>query len=129
MTSFAFGKNRRLLNSSDFSAVFNDAPFRASHPNFLILARLSCTGEPRLGLVVAKKHVRRAVARNQVKRVTRETFRLQQHKLPPIDAIVLARHGAETLSKSDLQQILNGLWKRVAKKAFAANLAQSKPGS
>lgn len=129
MTSFAFGKNRRLLNSSDFSAVFNDAPFRASHPSFLILARPSNTGEPRLGLIVAKKHVRHAVGRNQIKRISRETFRLQQQKLPAIDAIVLARRGADSLSKSDLQQILNGLWKRVAKKAIKANPTQSSPGS
>lgn len=123
MTSFAFGKNRRLLNSSDFTAVFNDAPYRASHPNFLILARSSSTGQPRLGLVVAKKHVRLAVKRNQIKRMIREGFRLQQHKLPPIDAIVLARRGANTLPKNDLQQILDGLWKRVAKKAHKANQA------
>lgn len=128
MTSFAFGKKRRLLTSSDYSAVFNDAPFRASHPNFLILARPSATGEPRLGLVIAKKHVRRAVARNQIKRIARESFRLRQHKLPAIDAIVLARRGADTLSNNDLQQIFNGLWKRVAQKAAKANLAQSQPG-
>ncbi len=129
MTSFAFGKNRRLLNSSDFSAVFNDAPFRASHPSFLILARPSNTGEPRLGLIVAKKHVRHAVGRNQIKRISRETFRLQQQKLPAIDAIVLARRGADSLSKSDLQQILNGLWKRVAKKASSSKPPQFRPGS
>ena len=129
MTSFAFGKNRRLLNSSDFTAVFNDAPFRASHPNFLILARPSATGEPRLGLIVAKKHVRHAVGRNQIKRISRESFRLQQHKLAAIDAIVLARRGADTLSRSELRQILDGLWKRVAKKAIKANPAQSIPGS
>lgn len=129
MTSFAFGKNRRLLNSSDFSAVFKDAPVRASHPNFLILARPSATGEPRLGLIVAKKHVRHSVGRNQIKRISRETFRLQQHKLTPIDAIVLARRGADALSKSELQQILDGLWKRVAKKAIKATPAQSTSGS
>lgn len=129
MTTFAFGKNRRLLNSSDFSRVFDDAPFRASHPNFLILARPSTTNEPRLGLIIAKKNVRLAVRRNRVKRAVRESFRLQQHKLPPIDAIVLARRGADTLSPSDLQQVLDGLWKRVAKKAQRANQLQSQPGS
>jgi ribonuclease P protein component len=129
VTTFAFGKNRRLLNSSDFSRVFNEAPYRASHPNFLILARPSATGEPRLGLVIAKKNVRLAVNRNRLKRAIRESFRLQQHKLPAIDAIVLARRGADTLPPSDLQQVLDGLWKRVAKKAFKANPDLSQPGS
>lgn len=129
MTSFAFGKNRRLLNSSDFSAVFNDAPFRASHPSLLILARPSATNEPRLGIVVAKKHVRLAVNRNRAKRIIRESFRLQQHNLPAIDAIVLARRGADSLTKDELQQILDGLWKRVVKKAINTSPVQSQPGS
>lgn len=129
MTSFAFGKNRRLLNSSDFSHVFNDAPYRASHPNFLILACPGRTGEARLGLVVAKKHVRLAVGRNRIKRIVRESFRLRQHKLPPIDAIVLARRGADTLANDDLQQVLDGLWKRVANKAKKMNPDLSRPGS
>ena len=128
MTRFAFGKKRRLLTSSDFSAVFQDAPFRASHPNFLILARPSTTGHPRLGLIVAKKHVRRAVGRNQIKRCVRESFRLRQQNMPAIDAIVLARRGADKLPKHELQPLLDGLWKRVVKKALRANPAPSPPG-
>lgn len=129
MTSFAFGKNRRLLNSSDFSHVFNDAPYRASHPNFLILACPGLGDGPRLGIVVAKKHVRLAVGRNRIKRYIRESFRARQHKLPSIDAIVLARRGADTLTDEDLQQVLDGLWKRVAKKAMKANPDLGRPGS
>jgi ribonuclease P protein component len=127
VTSFAFGKQRRLLTSSDFSAVFNDAPFRASHPQFLILARPSNVHNARLGLVIAKKNVRLAVERNRIKRIARESFRLQ-HNMPPIDAIVLARRGADSLSNSELQQILNSLWKRVARKAQQLQTDPSQPG-
>lgn len=44
--------------------------------------------EPRLGLVVAKKLLKRAVDRNKVKRVVREQFRLQLAGLPALDLIV-----------------------------------------
>lgn len=114
---FAFGKDQRLLNSGDYTRVFNNAPLRAAHPSILILARKSSGVRARLGLVIPKKHVKRAVKRNQIKRIARETFRLRQHKLPPIDAIVLARRGADTLSSTELHKIFNGLWKRISKHA------------
>lgn len=114
---FCFGKSQRLLSSGQYSAVFANAPVRASHPTLLVLARPNDLGGPRLGLVIAKKHVRKAHDRNKIKRICRETFRLRQHKLPPIDAIVLARRGADKLSPDELHSILNGLWKRITKRA------------
>ncbi len=116
---YQFRKNQRLLNQALFSAVFADAPIRASHPNFLILARLNTTGVARLGLVIPKKHVRKANQRNQIKRIARETFRKEQHKLPAIDAIVLARRGAEIVPRQQLTSLFTGLWKRITKRASA----------
>lgn len=118
---FRFPKTCRLLTARDFSAVFNDAPYRAAHSCVLVLARDCAQGQARLGLVVAKKNIKKAVNRNRFKRITRESFRLQQHKLPPIDAIVLARRGADSLSTEELHQILNGLWSRIQKRYQSAS--------
>lgn len=116
-----FTKSDRLLSSSEFAAVFNGAVFKASHPSFLILAIPNVASHPRLGLVIAKKNVRLAKNRNLVKRLVRESFRLKQHNLPTIDAIVLARRGSDLLSNSEIYQCLDSLWKRVAKKANEAS--------
>jgi ribonuclease P protein component len=116
---YGFAKHQRLLDSKAYALVFSDAPLRASHPSLLILARLNDLGVPRLGLVVAKKHVRRANQRNLIKRIARETFRKEQHKLPSIDAIVLARRGADIISRQELTSIFIGLWKRISKRAPA----------
>lgn len=116
-----FQKSDRLLNSSEFAAVFNAAVYKASHPAFLVLAIPNALQHPRLGLVVAKKHVRLAVARNRIKRLARESFRLKQHNLPAIDAIVLARRGSDQMSNTEIFQCLDQLWKRVAKKASHAH--------
>lgn len=43
---------------------------------------------PRLGLVVGKKQLKRAVDRNRVKRIVREQFRLHRAELPACDLIV-----------------------------------------
>ncbi len=118
--SECFSKSLRLLTSSDFQAVFDDAPFRASHKHFLILARPHHQGRsasPRLGLVIAKKNIRLAVQRNRIKRLVRETFRLQQNSLCGIEAVVLARRGMDELDNPILIKQLNQQWRRIAKKA------------
>ncbi len=115
--TFPFGKAQRLLTPADYTAVFKQATTRVSHPSFLILVRRNEQTHPRLGLVVAKKYVKRANQRNLIKRMARESFRLQQHHLPSIDAIVLARRGAGEFSSHELLAIFNGLWKRISRQA------------
>jgi ribonuclease P protein component len=112
----AFGKSMRLLSSNDFQNVFNDAPLRTSHQHFLLLARRNQLNVPRLGLVIAKKHIRLAVDRNRMKRLIRETFRVKQQQLIGIDVIVLARKGMNDVANTALIEQLNGQWQRLIRK-------------
>ncbi|WP_331345094.1 ribonuclease P protein component [Cellvibrio sp. UBA7661] len=114
--SSRFTKSLRLLCAADFKPVFDDAPFRASHQFFLILARENQLTQPRLGLVMAKKHIRLAVERNRMKRLTRESFRLYQQDLAGLDIVVLSRKGMDSLSNTDFNQQLNQQWQRIFKK-------------
>ncbi len=117
MTLHAFPKSLRLLNSGDFQAVFDQAPFRATHQHFLILARTNQSNWPRLGLVIAKKHVRLAVERNRIKRQIRESFRHRQALLAGLDVIVLARKGMDDLTNHQLSEQLEQQWQRLIRKA------------
>lgn len=117
---FTFGKHQRLLDAADFRAVFNDAQFRASHKHLLILANFGCNKvktNGRLGLVVAKKNVRLAVERNRIKRLIRESFRLQQQHLKGINAIVLARRDLDQQSNQQIFEAINEQWLIIRKKA------------
>ncbi|WP_282450159.1 ribonuclease P protein component [Microbulbifer sp. CAU 1566] len=116
-SDFAFAKPLRLLNAAQYRAVFDSAPVRAAQPQFLILARPNDLGHPRLGLVIAKKHVRNACDRNLIKRIARETFRLQQHQLFALDAVVLARSGAGELDSAALAKVFNKLWRKLDQRA------------
>lgn len=120
MASQAFPKAHRLLTSDDFQSVFADAPFRASHKYFLILARPNQHDAARLGLIIAKKHIRLATERNRMKRLIRETFRRQPPNLTGIDVIVLARKGMNDLGNQELIDQLDKQWLRIARKAQAA---------
>ncbi|MET0355601.1 MAG: ribonuclease P protein component [Cellvibrio sp.] len=121
----AFTKSMRLLNSSDFQCVFDDAPLRTSHQHFLFLARQNELNRPRLGLVIAKKNIRLAVDRNRMKRLIRETFRAKQQQLAGIDVIVLARKGMNDVANIQLIEQLNKQWQGLIRKLQKAKSEQS----
>jgi ribonuclease P protein component len=114
--AFSFGKSLRLLDANDYKCVFDDARFKLSKKEILILARPNSTQGPRLGLVIAKKSVKHAVQRNRIKRLARESFRMQQCQLQGIDAIVLARRGLDQLDNTHLRSLFDRLWLQLADK-------------
>lgn len=78
-----------------------------------MLACKNAANHPRLGLTIAKKKVKKAHARNRLKRLIRDSFRLRQHQLVNIDIVVMAKPNADQLSNEELQQQLHKLWKRL----------------
>jgi ribonuclease P protein component len=112
MPGAAFGKNRRLLKSSDYTEVFDNNSVRVAHPNLLLLSQPNGTETSRLGLVIGKKNVPTAVARNKIKRVVRETFRLTE--LPvAVDLVFLARKDLGKLSSAELAALIRQSWGRL----------------
>ena len=110
---FNLDRSSRLTTSSEFSHVFADAA--AIHTqSFTILARSSQQTLSRIGLVISKKNVNRAVARNQLKRIIRESFRTHRELLPKVDIIVLAKKGADKKKNQYLfGELLKG-WQKLA---------------
>lgn len=111
MSKLGFSRELRLLTPSQFNFVFQQ-PFRASLPEISIIARPNTLQHPRLGLTVAKKYVKRANQRNRIKRICRESFRLQQHLLPGYDFIIIARKGIGDIDNALLFKMLDKLWQR-----------------
>ena len=76
-------------------------------------------GHPRLGIVVSKKTVRRAVARNYMRRVLREWFRLNREKLGGLDVVVRAQKAFVRAEfhpvQEELLQFLNRLQQEFAR--------------
>ncbi len=116
MPESTFGRDKRLLTARAYRAVFSDTCYKVAHPNLLLLARPNELAHPRLGLVVAKKNIRRAVDRNRVKRVVRETFRSTQGILDSVDVIFLARQGLERLTPREQSDLLESSWRRLSRK-------------
>jgi ribonuclease P protein component len=71
---------------------------------------------PRLGLAIATRTFGTAVARNRIKRLARESFRLNQHNLPPVDVTVSARDAARLAEPKDLRLSLERHWKNITQR-------------
>lgn len=113
MTLYCFGRAQRLNCAADFKGVFDAALFKVHQPSFLLLAIPSSLQSSRLGLVVAKKKVRRAHERNRVKRLTRESFRLHQSRLSHLDIVVMPKVGIEHVNNADLFLQLQLAWQKL----------------
>lgn len=71
---------------------------------------------PRLGLAISTRTFGSAVARNRIKRITRESFRLNQHALPPVDITVAARAAARGAAAGALRVSLDNFWISISKR-------------
>ena len=118
---FGFDKSLRLLTASQYQAVFAQVDTKVACPQFLLLARFNQLDHPRIGLVIAKKHLKQATARNQVKRIIRESFRRIRYTIPAMDIIVMARPDTAGSDKQQLSKVLAKQWQRLSKRAAASS--------
>jgi len=115
--TYEFNRESRLLTPGHFQSVFKK-PIRFGSSHFTILITPSnlpndSSKSNRLGLAIAKKRVKLAVQRNRIKRIIRESFRLNQHNLPPIDMVVMVKSGIDKLDNQEINQQLSKIWRKI----------------
>ncbi len=103
----------RIKQHSEFSAVFDRRLKRVSQ-FFVLYQKDNESNHVRIGVVASKKQVRRAVDRNRIKRLVKESVRLNQFLLAGADLVVVVRHKAVTATNTELYQCLSKLVKQLA---------------
>ncbi|MEE9319108.1 MAG: ribonuclease P protein component [Granulosicoccus sp.] len=112
-TTATFDRDARLLEASDFARAFKKNR-RLSNHCWTVLAHRQTTPAPaRLGLAIAKKRAKRAVDRNRMKRIARESFRLNRDTLSGFDVVVMNRNGATTATAAELRRGIDALWAKI----------------
>jgi ribonuclease P protein component len=116
-----FTRQSRLLKPSEFKRVFQQA-LRSGDDSFRILARENEHQRHRLGMAVSKKACAKAVGRNRIKRLVRESFRAGPgNKLEgaALDYVVLPTAGAKTQTNQELRNSLLTHWERLYQRSAA----------
>ena len=110
-----FGRARRLLRKKQFDQVLRGASVRAGRGPLRLAARDNRLEMARLGLIVGKRMLPRAVDRNRAKRVIRESFR-QAAGLPAMDIVVRVAVPAATVTIADADRLFEALAEIVARR-------------
>lgn len=112
--STAFPRARRLTTGAEYSRVFGGAD-RSSDRLFTVLASRNALPEARLGLAISRRAAPRAVDRNRLRRLARESFR--HLDLAPLDYIVMARREAVTSGNELVRASLEQHFSRLSDRA------------
>jgi len=102
----------RLRRKCDFDAAYARGR-RIGDGFFAVTATVNEAGVARLGTAVGVRVAGGAVTRNRLRRIIRESFRLHQREIPPVDLVVSARAAARDASGRVLRASLAALWKKV----------------
>ncbi|MCP1372797.1 ribonuclease P protein component [Dyella lutea] len=112
MRAAGLPREARLRRAGDFAAL-RHASGRLGGRCFSVRYRPNDHGHARLGLAISKRVSKRAVERNRIKRLVRESFRRIRHQLPAIDLVVMAREQAAHLPGTELLAELDLLWRKL----------------
>ena len=87
-TSQRFPRQARLTSGRDFEQALRKPDFRLTAGPLRLNAVFNRMQTARLGLIVGRKSVSRATARNRIKRVIRDRFRRVRSELADMDVVV-----------------------------------------
>ena len=108
----SFSHACKLTKPAEFDRVFA-SKLRAVAGQFTALAAQNGLDHARLGLAIPRHRVRTAVARNRIKRMVRESFRMHQQRLGGMDVVVvLSRNRGR--GAGDMPALAQ-LWDKVAR--------------
>jgi ribonuclease P protein component len=116
VSTAAFPKRYRLIKTDEYSSVFGFRRVLKSR-HFLLHYRPRSPEEvpgARLGLVVAKRFLRRSVDRNLVRRLAREQFRLMRACLRSSDFVLRLAVRPPVLDRQAMAQEIRGLLSKAA---------------
>jgi ribonuclease P protein component len=113
-----FSAHQRLRRKADFEAAYARGR-RLGNGFFGVIAVSNDRDAPRLGMAVAVRMAGSGVARNRIRRIIRESFRLHQRELPAVDLVVSARSAARGASPAEMRAQLSALWRQVSERCAA----------
>ncbi|HEX2790368.1 MAG TPA: ribonuclease P protein component [Steroidobacteraceae bacterium] len=104
---------RRMRRPAEFKRAYA-AGKRLGNEFFTVNAQANGLTCARLGMSIAARILRRAVDRNRLRRLIRESFRANQQRLPPLDIVIGVRAGVQSMDNARLRSALEKLWLKIS---------------
>lgn len=102
----------RLNQASEYRFVF-DKPYKTADSFYTILARSNQLDFPRIGIIVSKKNVPKATQRIRLKRVARESFRINKSMLGGLDIVIICKPLSGRKPNQQLFKSLSSHWQKL----------------
>ena len=112
--SASFPRRLRLTRSFEFQQVFKNNT-RCADTCITILVGKKKGDCPRLGFAIARKQIPKAVRRNRLKRLFRESFRKAQHRLPAHDLVIMVRREILSCEPEKIRTAVEQHWNSIIK--------------
>lgn len=109
---FCFRRHSRLSTAGDFSLVFK-SNLKIGDAFITLLVSKHNSKRPRLGFAIAKKQVKKAVDRNRLKRLFRESFRQSQTQLPCKDIVIMVKHKIIYQNNQQISDMMQKKWQSI----------------
>jgi ribonuclease P protein component len=107
-----FPREHRLTRRAEFERVLRQRSVRVASGAFVAIARPNAMSGARLGMIIGKRHLPRAVDRNRVKRAIRESFRHHRGDLAELDIVIQLQGRARG---EDARAALGEIWQRLGR--------------
>ncbi len=108
----SISRQHRLFGARNFTRVFQGG-YRLADDFFTVVYRENNSGYSRLGFAISRKRVGKAVARNRIRRVVRESFRANCNTLGSVDIVIMARNTTAAGTNRELRQSIEQHWLRL----------------
>lgn len=108
-----FTRSARLTDAKQYKQVFAGAERRGDR-YFTVLSIANDVGAARLGMAVPRRQLPRAVDRNRLKRLIRESFRHHRAGMANRDIVVLVKADAQRAGNAELTSALARHWRRLS---------------
>lgn len=108
-----FYTQKKLRIKSQFDSVFSNRKCKNGRL-VRVFWRFNECNYPRIGISISKKNINKAVSRNKLKRIIKESFRLNYTHLPAIDIVLVVKRGADSQTTELFFNELNEKWSELA---------------
>ncbi len=98
-----------MTKAGQFVLTFRNGK-RITTKYFTVTLHHNNIGHARLGLAISRRNAPHASQRNRIKRLVRETFRLQQQNMRAVDIALQAQPLAATTPNTVLRRSLQAIW-------------------